>query len=45
VLGAILYVLLLVGLVCAGFAVREELDRIRRVKHWLAVLGEEEEGR
>jgi hypothetical protein len=41
--GPALYALLLVGILCACFEVRDELRRIVRVRHWLRVLGEEEE--
>jgi hypothetical protein len=43
-IGAVLYVLLLLGFVIAAFQVREEFERIRRVRHFLSVLGDEEEG-
>jgi hypothetical protein len=43
VIGAALYVLLLVGIVCAALAVREEFDRIRRVRHYLALMQDEEQ--
>lgn len=43
-IGAALYTLLLVGLVIACFEVRDELRRIVRVRHFLA-LRREEEGR